>query len=154
MSVFVCRLPIPRWPHFLCGSIHPCPFQTKSIIFIWWCSQAGLSEDTAWNWCVSFQVYWGRQLPFGNSLRMLLQHSLSIPAQLFLPRSPSASDWFTLIAFPLSECSLLLWLYRCYLADIVLFLHILTISQCAFMFMCLHADPPAQVNALNLIWLQ
>lgn len=113
MSVFVCRLPIPRWPHFLCGSIHPCPFQTKSIISIWWCSQAGISEDTAWNWCVSFQVYWGRQLPFGNSLRMLLQHSLSIPAQLFLPRSPSASDWFTLIAFPLSECSLLLWLYWC-----------------------------------------
>lgn len=107
MSVFVCRLPIPRWPHFLCGSIHPCPFQTKSIISIWWCSQAGLSEDTAWNWCVSFQAYWGRQLPFGNSLRMLLQHSLSIPAQLFLSRSPSVSDWFTLITFPLSECSFL-----------------------------------------------
>lgn len=79
MNISVCRLPVPRWPHFLCGSIHPCPFQTKSIISIWWCSQAGLSEDTAWNWCVSFQVYWGRQLPFGNSLRMHLQHSLSIP---------------------------------------------------------------------------
>lgn len=41
--ICVCRLPVPLWPHFLCGWVQPCPFQTKSIISIWWCSQAGLS---------------------------------------------------------------------------------------------------------------
>lgn len=43
VHICVCRLPVPWRPHFLCGSVRPCPFQTKSIISIWWCSQAGLS---------------------------------------------------------------------------------------------------------------
>lgn len=43
VHIWVCRLLIPWWPHFLCGSGWPCPFQTKSIISIWWCSQAGPS---------------------------------------------------------------------------------------------------------------
>lgn len=40
---------------------------------------------------VSFQVHWGRQLPFGNSLRILVQYWLSIFVRLFLSCSLSFS---------------------------------------------------------------